>query len=159
MTNYRALCVELVQHINSDVVAVEDPVRFEALLARARAELNKPEPVEPTNEQLEPIDEQLAQILDGLQHCFVKQSKYVYLRNWIRDWTRHKLARWGRPAITPTPVSERPWERNGWRDAQGTCWMWHPVNFHYCLCLPDPSVHTHSLPHWALHLPPTTEAP
>jgi hypothetical protein len=69
------------------------------------------------------------------------------------EFTRAVLARWGRPATDPTPVSERPWERDGWCDAQGTCWMWHPINFHYCLCRPDPSVHTHSLPHWVLPLP------
>jgi hypothetical protein len=69
------------------------------------------------------------------------------------------LARWGRPTTQPTPVSERPWERDGWCDAQGTCWMWHPINFHYCLCRPDPSVHTHSLPHWVLPLPIPEKTP
>jgi hypothetical protein len=69
------------------------------------------------------------------------------------------LARWGRPAIEPVPVAERPWEREGWCDAQGTCWMWHPINFHYRLCSPDPSAHTHSLPHWVLPLPATTPTP
>jgi hypothetical protein len=75
------------------------------------------------------------------------------------EFARAVLARWGRPAVTPIPVSERPWEREGWCDAQGTCWMWHPINFHYCLCRPDPSVHTHSLPHWVLPLPTTTSTP
>jgi hypothetical protein len=74
------------------------------------------------------------------------------------EFARAVLARWGRPATDPTPVSEQPWEREGWCDAQGTCWMWHPTNFHYCLCRPDPSVHTHSLPHWVLPLPIPAEA-
>ena len=32
------------------------------------------------------------------------------------------LSRWGRPAIEPVPVAERPWEREGWCDAEGRCW-------------------------------------
>jgi hypothetical protein len=27
-----------------------------------------------------------------------------------------------RATIKPVPVSERPWEREGWRDAEGRCW-------------------------------------
>ena len=27
-----------------------------------------------------------------------------------------------RPAIKPVPVRERPWEREGWCDAEGRCW-------------------------------------
>jgi hypothetical protein len=38
-------------------------------------------------------------------------------------------------------------------DDQGTCWNYHPINLHYCLCVPDPSVHTHWLPCWALPMP------
>jgi hypothetical protein len=56
----------------------------------------------------------------------------------IDDWPRRAeraatvhglravLARWGRPAIEPVPVAERPWEREkGWRDPDGECW-WCP---------------------------------
>jgi hypothetical protein len=32
------------------------------------------------------------------------------------------LTRWGRPTIKPVPVAERPWEREGWCDAEGRCW-------------------------------------
>jgi hypothetical protein len=68
------------------------------------------------------------------------------------EFARTVLTRWGRAAIEPVPVAERlpgPEEL----DDQGTCWMFHPVNLHYCLCRPDPSVHTHWLPHWALPVP------
>ena len=54
--------------------------------------------------------------------------------------------------ITPIPVSERL-PGVGDLDHEGTCWMFHPVNLHYCLCRPDPSVHTHWLPANALPLP------
>ena len=28
-----------------------------------------------------------------------------------------------RQALAPVPVSERPWEREGWCDAEGNCWL------------------------------------
>jgi hypothetical protein len=42
--------------------------------------------------QIEPNDDQLRQIMQGLSHCFVAESKRQFLRQWIKDWTRHKLA-------------------------------------------------------------------
>jgi hypothetical protein len=45
----------------------------------------------------------------------------VYGSELIR-FARAVLARWGRPAIKPVSVSERPWEREGWCDAEGRCW-------------------------------------
>jgi hypothetical protein len=38
----------------------------------------------------------------------------------------HPGSRWS-PAIEPVPVSERPWEREGWCDAEGRCWWWNPA--------------------------------
>jgi hypothetical protein len=32
----------------------------------------------------------------------------------------------GRPALKPVPASERPWEREGWCDAEGRCWWGRP---------------------------------
>jgi hypothetical protein len=62
------------------------------------------------------------------------------------------LQRFARPTTEPVPVAERlPGPED--LDHEGTCWMFHPANFHYCLCRPDPSVHTHWLPHHALPVP------
>jgi hypothetical protein len=36
------------------------------------------------------------------------------------------IARYAHPAIQPVPVAERPWEREGWRDADGRCWWGRP---------------------------------
>lgn len=41
-----------------------------------------------------------------------------------------------RPAPVPVPVSERPWNREGWCDAEGRCWL---------LTLED------GYPQWRLH--------
>ena len=60
----------------------------------------------------------------------------------------------------PVAVSERPWEREGWRDEQGRCWIFMPdIGTDPSWRLTDPRdtgpYHTHSLPANAL---PTPEA-
>ena len=74
-------------------------------------------------------------------------------------YARAVLARWGRPAIKPVPVAERPWEREGWCDAQGKCWWWNSAT--NTLGTPWWSYEpwewvedaTHCLPHHALPVP------
>jgi hypothetical protein len=66
----------------------------------------------------------------------------------------HALARWGTPAIQSVPVSERPWEREGWCDAEGRCYGW---DGDYWWMVGNPGwaneTITHWLPHWALRMP------
>jgi hypothetical protein len=75
------------------------------------------------------------------------------------EWIRYELvpARWGTPTIQPVPVSERPWEREGWCDAEGNCYGW---DGDYWWMVGNPGAAdetiTHCLPHHAL---PTPEAP
>jgi hypothetical protein len=63
--------------------------------------------------------------------------------------------------LEPVPVSERPWEREGWLDAEGRCWMGHPGDAEFIaswrLCRPEdaPSM-TCSLPYGALPMPAPT---
>ena len=69
-------------------------------------------------------------------------------------FARAVLARWGRPIPQPIPVSERPWEREGWCDAEGRCYGW---DGDYWWMVGNPGsaneTITHCLPHWALPLP------
>jgi hypothetical protein len=137
---FRALCAELTDSVELllEMRAVDaKPMAItEDRLSRARAALAQPEPQGASDEDLLA----LAQELDDLP----VQAPFAF--------ARAVLARWGRPVIEPVPVSERlPGPED--LDHLGTCWMFHPVNFHYCLCLPDPSVHTHWLPHYALPVP------
>jgi hypothetical protein len=78
------------------------------------------------------------------------------------DLVRHALARWGRPTIQPVPAAERPWEREGWCDAEGRCWWgrpseelcnsdWHlatraEVEKFCSYCMPIVSLPHHALP-------------
>jgi hypothetical protein len=121
----------------------------------AQPTLTQPEPVGLTDEELERRfriwwHEEGSGLppLPGMDH-----EEHVRRISQIAWHNGAYIARFAHPTLTPIPVSERPWEREGFLDAHGTCWMWHPINFHYCLCRPDPSVHTHSLPANALPLP------
>lgn len=62
------------------------------------------------------------------------------------------------PASVPVPVSERPWERDGWCDEQGQCWMGDPGGGGFIpswrLCRPEDAPRMRvSLPFNALPLP------
>ena len=81
------------------------------------------------------------------------------------------LTRWGNqppaPAPAPVPVAERPWERDGWCDAEGRCWWFAPAEEtpsrfaprqRWGLYAPDPADEdTHCLPHWAILQSPQGE--
>ena len=56
-----------------------------------------PAPSVPDGVQTVPSNDQLTQILNGLDRCVAAESKREFLRVWIRDWTVHKLA-------APTPA-------------------------------------------------------
>ena len=62
------------------------------------------------------------------------------------------------PARAPVPVSKRPWEREGWCDESGRCWMGDPGGGGFIpswrLCRPEDAPNMKvSLPAHALPLP------
>jgi hypothetical protein len=146
--------------IGSDLIA-RDAI-YAHLLDRARARLAQPEPQGPTDE--------------GLLKTYCDARREFYFEHAAGDsdqedrkaaaiWgLRAVLTRWGRPAIESVPVAERPWEREGWCDADGKCWWGRPSEElcnsdwflatraeveEFCDCFP-PVV---SLPHWELPVP------
>lgn len=62
------------------------------------------------------------------------------------------------PAAVPVAVAERPWEREGWCDAEGRCWMGDPggggfiPSWRFCRPEDAPNM-TVSLPHCAIPIP------
>jgi hypothetical protein len=203
--SFRALCAELLQAIDDDVLDVADGPRFQAAIDRTRAELVKPEPQGEAGEVADWLHDhaldcrelgrndwaaqstRAATLLQQQQHllglacaeldAFMEQqaaslnraeqrtaqpepegptdeeieeaAKLIhasmrfavpdsyYTRDWVergnslmqdeaRRTARAILARWGRPAIKPVPVAERPWEREGWCDVEGRCWLHGP---------------------------------
>jgi hypothetical protein len=66
-------------------------------------------------------------------------------------------------AVAPVAVSERPWEREGWCDAEGRCWRFDSCENGWW-SYGDPTdlmgssiPWTHMVPHWAIPLPATTK--
>jgi hypothetical protein len=80
----------------------------------------------------------------------------------------HPGSRWS-PAIQPVTVAERPWEREGWCDAEGICWWFHKATpdtnagwipaTHEDIELVGIEFFSHSLPHHALPIPQPTPTP
>jgi hypothetical protein len=88
MTDFRALCAELVLAYEKEQSLGTFAIEAEWIARRARAALAHPEPQGPTDEEL---DELWAEI-DGGGAVWAWQ-----------DYARAVLARWGRPAIEPVP--------------------------------------------------------
>ncbi len=91
------------------------------------------------------------------------------------EWIRYGLvpSHYASPAIEPVPVSERPWECEGWCDTEGRCWLHRPAEipcrlangtlYRWVLDTPcwdeeGPLHDTHSLPHHALPVPTSNGA-
>jgi hypothetical protein len=146
--DFRALAAELVE-------AWTKGLDIWGPMTRARAALEaQPEQVEPTDAELITVAEEA-----GLCYpvCWDLRDGEVPQMTYLRDFARAVLARWGRPAIEPIPVSER---LPGPEDCGpgGICWLWDPVRRIWHL--------THSsylnpgdfwLPHWALSIPRSEE--
>jgi hypothetical protein len=153
-TDWRALSAELVEKIEYTWGDIPEDV-YE-LLDRVRDLLAQPELVTPTDEEIGEWQSHCAYLTRPAacggagvgDHYWAFDVECDHVASIVRA----ALTRWGRPTIEPVPVAERlPGPDD--LDDQGTCWMFHPVNLHYCLCRPDPSVHTHWLPHHAMPVP------
>jgi hypothetical protein len=170
-TNYRALCTELLRawQFGDDIAGP---------MNRARAELAKPEPVAPTDEEImELMPQQMRDDLaaaasalacglaiTGFERDSMKAAGVcrIILNRHAVDHARAVLARYGTPAIQPVPVSERlPGPEDC--DGDGRCWIFMPdIGTDPSWRLTDPRdigpYHTHSLPHHALPTPEATNA-
>jgi hypothetical protein len=110
MTDFRALCEELVEELEVWIGYGDeaDCADAHAVVDRARAALAE-QPVVPT-------DEELLQIFDTVCLSEGGTVDEIHLRG-----LRAVLARWGQPA-TPIPVAERlPGPEDC--DADGRCWL------------------------------------
>jgi hypothetical protein len=106
MTDFRALCAELVAAINQHVADVEDPGPFTALIARARTAVNQAEGEGPDHASLIAFAYGREPWATWLKIGGCLESAHCELSDLMTD----VLARWGRPAasaVEPIPVSER----------------------------------------------------
>jgi hypothetical protein len=164
MTNFRALCTELLAGIDGDCCPETQGNYYssEAMnaITRVRAALDEPGGEGPKDEELL---ESAAKAL-GYKHIPSDETCLTTEAGELLAFAHAVLARWGRPvpAPKPIPVSERPWERDGWRDPEGRCWFCNAYSigrWNYQLP-PDPEqdwgmlgTEAHCLPHWAIARP------
>ena len=162
-TDWRALCAELIQLDKEQPTEYSDwKKRWNAAVSRTRAALAQPEPEGPTDEELEDFALQNG---GGYFNCDCQEEADMLTRKHVSNY-RAILTRWGRPTIKPVPVAERPWEREGWCDAEGKCWFYWPewVNDNGDVSTSEPhswefrepeamEVYPFSLPHHALPVP------
>ena len=139
--DYRALCAELLQPL-AEYDGANPYHEHRALITRARTALAQPEP-EFTDDEVDmiqapwsyltpphpepegPTDKEIigcmykgAASLSGLEPTWIARNTAECVAG-----VRVALARWGRPAIKPVPVSERPiLKRDPFNDNQGRCW-------------------------------------
>ena len=149
-TDFRALCAELLtwaERTSAHYVAPPD------VIVRARAALAAPEQG--------PTDEELYQFWfdHDLWDDDIGPGDVAAI-------ARAALARWGRPAVEPVPVSERLpkdsdcgwWPNEKKPECYQWCWLWDGSKWERCqvehmLGCKLPDVFTHWLPHWALPVP------
>jgi hypothetical protein len=134
----------------ADVHPAELTRRLMDAMAASAAALAQPKPVAPTDEEILSLADDCG--LDHDWECTAEE---------ILTFARTIQQRSTPSAIEPVPVSERPWERKGWCDAEGQCWMGDPGGAGFIpswrLCRPEdaPSM-TCSLPANALPTPEAT---
>lgn len=173
-TDFRALCAELADELHDFQWAVQEAgvgwacPDTESLIDRARAALAEPEPVGPTDEEImELMPQQMrddlaaaARALAGFDPDNIKAASVfrIILNRHSVDHARAVLARWGRPAPQPVPVSERlPKEPLAWwftpeSDEEYGWWVLEPNGMER---EPQP---THWLPAHTLPLPTTSRS-
>lgn len=142
---FRALRQELV-YLND--VEVDDWTRKWAdAVKRTRAALDQPEPQGPTVMGI-------IELHTWMEDEWRANNDGEDLP--VVDFARGVLARWGRPAIEPVPVSERLPGRKDC-DAEGCCWAIGKRGDWMCVHTIGRSwsnpIYTHWLPHWALPVP------
>jgi hypothetical protein len=151
-TDFRALCAELADALNGHTSLYEG--HESELVARARTALAQPEP-----------EGEAGELVKDLREC-ADSCTLAEKHGWARVMRRaaELLTRYARPTIKPVPITERPWEREGWCDEYGMCWRFDPCDrgwWSYGPILPsdgDPAPFTYLLPHHALPVP-GAEAP
>jgi hypothetical protein len=154
MTDFRALCARMADELDHyRQLLMDDRRATHALATEARAALAQPGPQGPTDEELLGIED-----LEGAWN-----AQADAFNSWgalgideIVWWAqRQALARWGRSAIEPVPVSERlPGPEDC--DAEGRCWWYHPETFSSvaCWCYSRGNgTEKFYLPYWALPVP------
>lgn len=122
-------------------------------LSRIAELLEGPTPQPPADGEVAELVEGLKLISDGMSAIGHESDSWFVAR--AADLLQRQHSQ-------PVAVSERPWEREGWCDEQGRCWIFMPdIGTDPSWRLTDPRdvgpYHTHSLPANALPTPETSQ--
>ena len=158
-TDWKALCAELVTAWDSYSYADAGDAtdRMTQYVTEAQAALAQPEPEGVSDEEIEGWHTRCADLtrLGKSDHYWA----FDVQRDDVVGIVRAALARWGRPAIEPVPVSERlPGPEDC--DAEGRCWFWERMDDRWVLMdreLAQQDWPWHWLPHYALPVPQQQE--
>jgi hypothetical protein len=137
----------------------ENDRRFE----QAKAIIDRPAPApvlaQPEPEVVGPTDDDLEAVFVDWAEWPDEDSDRSLDRSTFVSAARDVLARWGRPAIQPIPVSERLPEVEDC-DEHGWCWMYEPDGAWWQVLIDAPHIMpslTHWLPAHALPIPTSQE--
>jgi hypothetical protein len=151
-TDFRALCARMADELDHYLQLLTDNrLEVHSLAAEARAALSAPEQG-PTDEAwFANFSEWLAREMPA--------GTVIGDPGWWAPRIAAELLTIAADLkeVEPVPVSERPWERDGWCDKEGMCWMGDAGGRGFVpswrLCKPSDSCNAWSLPHWALPVP------
>jgi hypothetical protein len=126
-TDYRSLCADLLEAFE---IQLDELASANRLCKRVRAALAQPEPVEPTDDELlelmpETMRDEFSYATKVCSDATGGQVKpgifRVTLNTSALEYARAVLARYGRPAIAPIPLSERAPEEGVTDDRDPEC--------------------------------------
>ena len=156
MADFRALCAELVEkldELNCHYNVPSQSAMIERALAALADEPAVPQPQPPAEGEVAELAAKLRRLAP---HNPLGTADPTITR------AADLLQRLSPPQ--PVPVSERPWEREGWCDKRGMCWAW---NWGICnwwewvdskLISYSSGDYTHCLPAHALPIPHQQES-
>jgi hypothetical protein len=161
-TSWQELCVQLYAALEAHGTTWDDEALLDRVGVALRLARTEPEPKGPTEliRALELAEAALADIGDAEREPGDDLAWAEARAAQDLPRIRAVLARWGRPSIEPVPVSERPWEREGWCDGDGWCWCFDADGTDPWWSFDKPEgcpTWTHLLPHDALPLPVPTQ--
>lgn len=98
-------------------------------------------------EVVSPPEGEVTGVMDAIADCLQADAPSSTILDRIAALLTHHDA--------PVPVSDRPWEREGWCDMDGECW-WCPPDGPVYWSMVNPAMVYGGwlLPHWAIHQPP-----
>ena len=158
--DYKALCAEPVEELGAWIGYADEADCADAheVVDRARTALAA-EAVGPSDEELmELMPQTMRNDLASVSRLSAQQAGLTAgvfrttLNVRVLAYARAVLARWG-SAPRPIPVSERPWERDGWCDHRGLCWWALGTVQRWTLCFPNGKTEGWMLPASALPAP------